>query len=183
MIYVRCPGQPYTGNEAGTQIDHPFINSRHVGVIPNSWLSTTFTLGFAKTMTYERAPRSNQHKRGRMVVWDGMPVSSHSPRWPSSTFISLALDRPEAKAWISQHAIGATLPNLNTGIISAVPLIVPTETFLRAFTKLVDPMEQLISANNDKSHTLAMLRDTLLPRLISGKLRVPEAEKLADAVL
>jgi type I restriction enzyme S subunit len=31
--------------------------------------------------------------------------------------------------------------------------------------------------------TLAELRDTLLPRLISGKLRVPEAEKLVEAML
>jgi hypothetical protein len=30
---------------------------------------------------------------------------------------------------------------------------------------------------------LAELRDTLLPRLISGKLRVPEAEKLVEAAL
>jgi type I restriction enzyme, S subunit len=105
------------------------------------------------------------------------------PRWPSPAFISLALDRPEAKAWISQHAIGATLPNLNTGILSDVPLIVPSEPLLQAFTKLVDPMEQLISENNARSQTLSMLRDTLLPRLISGKLRAPEAEKMVEAML
>ncbi len=32
MIYLFFPGQPYTGNEARTQIDHPSIDSRHVGV-------------------------------------------------------------------------------------------------------------------------------------------------------
>jgi len=105
------------------------------------------------------------------------------PLWPSPAFISLALDRPETRAWISQHAIGATLPNLNTGILSAVPLIISTESLLRAFTRIAEPIEQLISANNEQSHTLAIIRDTLLPRLISGKLRVPEAEKLVEAVL
>jgi type I restriction enzyme S subunit len=104
------------------------------------------------------------------------------PLWPSPAFISLALDRPETRAWISQHAIGATLPNLNTGILSAVPLIVPTESLLQAFTSVADPIEQLISANNDQSHSLAIIRDTLLPRLISGKLRVPEAEAMLEAV-
>jgi type I restriction enzyme S subunit len=106
-----------------------------------------------------------------------------SPLWPSPAFISVALDRPETRAWISQHAIGATLPNLNTGILSAVPLILPTESILRAFTRIADPIEQLISANNDQSHTLAIIRDTLLPRLISGKLRVPEAEAMLMEVV
>lgn len=102
------------------------------------------------------------------------------PRWPSSMFMSLALDRPESKAWITQHAIGATMPNLNTGILSAVPVVVPPEALLRAFAKLVDPMEQLISAKNSEVRTLATLRDTLLPKLISGELRVTEAERIAE---
>ena len=36
---------------------------------------------------------------------------------------------------------------------------------------------------DEQAKTLAELRDTLLPRLLSSKLRVPEAEKLVGAVL
>jgi type I restriction enzyme S subunit len=104
------------------------------------------------------------------------------PRWPSPAFISLALDRPETRAWIRQRAIGATLPNLNTGILAAVPLVVPPETLVLGFDSVVAPMEQLISENNARSQTLAMIRDTLLPRLISGKLRLPEAEAVLAEV-
>lgn len=32
MIYLRRPGQPYARNEAGSQVDHPFIDSRQMGV-------------------------------------------------------------------------------------------------------------------------------------------------------
>ena len=32
MIHAARPGQPYTGNEAGTQVDHPLIDSRNVGI-------------------------------------------------------------------------------------------------------------------------------------------------------
>jgi len=32
MVYGRRPGQPYAGNEAGTEVDHPAIDSRYVGV-------------------------------------------------------------------------------------------------------------------------------------------------------
>lgn len=42
------------------------------------------------------------------------------PEW-----VSLALDVPEVKEWLVRHAVGATMPNLNTAILSAVPIEVP----------------------------------------------------------
>jgi type I restriction enzyme S subunit len=94
------------------------------------------------------------------------------PQWPSSMFMSLALDRPESRAWITQHAIGATMPNLNTGILSAVPLVVPPLDLLQAFARFAEPIEQNISARNAECHSLESLRDALLPKLISGELRL-----------
>lgn len=40
-------------------------------------------------------------------------------------FLSYLLSRPETRAWISQHAVGATMPNLNTEILREVPVDVP----------------------------------------------------------
>ena len=99
------------------------------------------------------------------------------PRWPTSMFISLALDRAETRSWITQHAIGATMPNLNTGILSAVPLVVPPDDLLREFSRLVAPIERLISARNEESLTLAELRDSLLPRLISGEIPISGVQR------
>ena len=45
------------------------------------------------------------------------------------------------------------------------------------------PLLLEIRANLFQSNTLAHIRDTLLPNLISGKLRVPDAEKLAEEIL
>lgn len=39
-----------------------------------------------------------------------------------------------------------------------------------------------MKANVEESRTLAALRDTLLPKLLSGELRVKQAEKLAEAI-
>jgi type I restriction enzyme S subunit len=103
------------------------------------------------------------------------------PRWKSPKFVSLALDRPESRAWISQHAVGATMPNLNTGILSAVPLLVPADSILEAFNDVVDPLERRIVANDAESETLLALRDTLLPKLISGEIRLADAEKQIEA--
>jgi type I restriction enzyme S subunit len=105
------------------------------------------------------------------------------PQWPSPIYVSLALSQPEAKAWISQHAIGATMPNLNTGILSNVPLLVPSDKVLVKFSSMVSALEAQIVQNQRQSETLEQLRDVLLPKLLSGELRVREAEvQLAASV-
>ena len=96
-------------------------------------------------------------------------------------FASLALDRPETRAWISQHAIGATMPNLNTGILSAVPLVMPPDDILRAFAQVVDPLQSLVVARDAEASELTSVRDALLPRLLSGELSVKTAEQTAEA--
>jgi len=58
-------------------------------------------------------------------------------------------------------------------------LALPTEEVATAFGVIVTPIQQRISANNAQAQTLATLRDTLLPRLISGQLRLPDT---ADAI-
>jgi type I restriction enzyme S subunit len=56
----------------------------------------------------------------------------------------------------------------------AMKIIVPPTRVIRTFTDLVQPIYQKIAYNRDESCTLAELRDTLLPKLISGELRVVE---------
>ena len=51
------------------------------------------------------------------------------------------------------------------------------------FDRLIAPIQSRIFSNEQQAQTLATLRDTLLPRLISGQLRLPEAEEqLAEAI-
>ena len=59
-------------------------------------------------------------------------------------------------------------------------IMVPHEEALTAFDGQVDPLFQKIYENEKESKTLASLRDTLLPKLISGELRVPDAEKFVE---
>jgi hypothetical protein len=46
----------------------------------------------------------------------------------------------------------------------------------------VRPLDETIAANQRQSRTLATIRDTLLPKLLSGEIRVKEAERLVGAV-
>ena len=95
-----------------------------------------------------------------------------------SGFLSLALNQSVAKKWLTQHAVGATMPNLNTGILSNIPIIFPSAAVLENFQHLIDSFESKISSNNYSAQILSALRDTLLPRLISGQLRLPEVEEI-----
>jgi len=101
--------------------------------------------------------------------------------WPSPMFASFALDRPETRAWISQHAIGATMPNLNTGILSAVPLVMPPDGVVHAYARAVDPLQALVVTRDAEAGVLASARDELLPRLLSGELSVTETEDALEA--
>ena len=60
-------------------------------------------------------------------------------------------------------------------------LAVPDEAVAEAFGAVVEPLRAAIACANEESRVLSMMRDLLLPRLISGKLRVEDAEAALEA--
>lgn len=93
--------------------------------------------------------------------------------WPSQAYLSEALDLPTTRRWLVQHAVGATMPNLNTAILGAVPLLLPSDILLRSFELYVGVLRRWSVSSSAQSDNLARIRDLLLPRLLSGELRVP----------
>ncbi|MEE7625147.1 restriction endonuclease subunit S [Methylobacter sp. Wu8] len=69
---------------------------------------------------------------------------------------------------------------LNRSKLAALKLIIPPKETLLAFDEIALPLRQRFAVNLKQAQTLATLRDTLLPRLISGQLRLPDAEALAE---
>ncbi len=63
---------------------------------------------------------------------------------------------------------------VNSKMIKAMPILVPSRSAIARFEGVAAPLFQRMKANAHESRTLAALRDALLPKLISGKLRVPE---------
>ena len=59
----------------------------------------------------------------------------------------------------------------------------PNQQCLNAYDKLVDGMFKKMLANDQESRILVDLRDMLLPKLISGELRIPTAEKIVEEAL
>ena len=80
------------------------------------------------------------------------------------------------KAELINVAHGAVQQCLFISDIAGFPIGVPTPEDLRTFDEIVVPMFDAITANDAESLRLAALRDTLLPRLISGELDVSELD-------
>ena len=70
------------------------------------------------------------------------------------------------------------VPGLNRNNAYRLQVTVPSVPALQTFDEIVAVVREKIFANSQQAQTLTQLRDTLLPRLISGQLRLPAAEAL-----
>ncbi len=94
--------------------------------------------------------------------------------------------------WISSDLVmeemrikgtGVAIPGLNSTQVKSLTTLLPRGAVVRAFDAIADRWISRVLANCNEARTLAAARDTLLPKLISGELRVGDAERLAAAVL
>jgi type I restriction enzyme S subunit len=82
----------------------------------------------------------------------------------------------------AQLSNGAKMPRTNWSDLANYRVALPGDEIALAFDAVIRPLISGIHANIASAKALVELRDTLLPRLISGKLRLPEAEALADEI-
>lgn len=73
---------------------------------------------------------------------------------------------------------GTTRANLNAKVLGGFALLLPPREIVARFANIIDALRNRLVANLSQSRTLAALRDALLPKLISGELRVPDAERI-----
>jgi len=89
------------------------------------------------------------------------------------SFLHAALTLPEVSDHLGQMADGGAYPAVRPEVIGAMQVALPGEPkILEAFHRLCAPLFQQAEANRTQSRTLATLRDTLLPKLLSGELGV-----------
>jgi type I restriction enzyme S subunit len=78
---------------------------------------------------------------------------------------------------------GSAVPTLNRNHVHGLPAVLPPPELVVAFDQLADGLMKRHRHNEIEIETLAQTRDLLLPRLMSGDLRVAEAERAVEAVL
>ena len=108
------------------------------------------------------------------------PISSVSDKiW----FIYCFLNQKSTIDYIVNIAEGSAQPNISADSIMATQLVKPSNELINIFNETVDSNLNKMLMNREECLTLEKLRDTLLPKLISGELRIQDAEALVDEVL
>lgn len=74
------------------------------------------------------------------------------------------------------NANGSTFQEISKGNFRPIPVFVPTDPVLKSYQNLADSLYRRMVESEEESRSLAQLRDTLLPKLISGELRITDTE-------
>lgn len=80
-----------------------------------------------------------------------------------------------------QSSIGTKMPRTSWGHMKTYPLAIASENVRREYGQITEPHLSKIVANIHENRTLAATRDLLLPKLMSGEIRLSEAEGLMEA--
>jgi type I restriction enzyme S subunit len=90
------------------------------------------------------------------------------------SFLHTALTQPEVFQHLGHQADGGAYPAIRPEIIGKVTFVLTNDVnLLNAFQNICGPLYERAEQNRKESRTLAILRDTLLPQLLSGEVRVP----------
>lgn len=85
----------------------------------------------------------------------------------SAEFVSYQLGLQATRKWIVRHAVGATMLNLNTSILSNVPLRVPAIATQRAIAAVLGALDDKIAANGRLASTVENLADSVFARAVA----------------
>ena len=98
-----------------------------------------------------------------------------SPEGVNGWYLFNYLGQDDVVGLIKGRAQGVTMPNLNTGLLSSVPVRLPPRWVQDEFARLSFPMAEKREALMAKIQNLRRTRDLLLPRLLSGQIEVGDS--------
>jgi type I restriction enzyme S subunit len=97
-------------------------------------------------------------------------------------FLSLTMRHEVFREELHNNIVQAVQANLSLGMLSKARAVVPDRSALQQLFKPIASILSQINANRAQSRTLATLRDTLLPKLLSGELSGEGIESRREAV-
>ncbi|HFK4983214.1 TPA: restriction endonuclease subunit S, partial [Escherichia coli] len=94
-------------------------------------------------------------------------------------YLYCILNQESTERFIINTAQGSAQPNISAKDILSIPLTLPSNEIITIFNTFVDPLFYRMIANTKVSLSLTELRDTLLPKLISGELSLEDLPDLS----
>ncbi len=102
---------------------------------------------------------------------------------PLQSYMVLTAYTEEFVEYANLRSTGTRMPRASAKDLLQYPAIIPPTAVLTHFESTVAPIWAKGTELVEQSRSLTQLRDTLLPKLLSGQLRIPEAEQLIDEVI
>lgn len=97
-------------------------------------------------------------------------------------FVYLAATSAENIERLSHLADGAAYPAVRPDVVAETDVTLPSNSVMDSFSRLIAPLVERWEVNKRENQTLAHTRDLLLPKLMSGEIRLRDAEKAVEAV-
>lgn len=97
-------------------------------------------------------------------------------------FVYCLVRHPSYKAHAEAKSHGSAQANVSGVDLMAFPTPIPSDAILRLFNGTLQQLIESVLSNHEQAQTIAALRDTLLPRLISGQLRLSDVENQIEAI-
>lgn len=113
-----------------------------------------------------------------LVVSTGFVVMTPT-RIPSS-YLYLWTTNGNFVDYLTNNADGSAYPAVRADHFAKASIIIPEQAVLDRFHETVGELQSISAQNERESITLANIRDTLLPKLLSGEIRVKQAKKMVE---
>lgn len=153
-----------------TGISSPFINEIKEYIIDEGLKKTVFLRAGSFVLSNSATPGLPKILDIDTCIHDGWLY------FPSSKFSNeyLYLYFKHIRDNLVAIGNGSVFTNLKTDILKNYPTILPTGDVLRKFDEIVKPLFSMILSKTRESKRLMEIRDTLLPKLMSGELNVSD---------
>jgi len=133
----------------------------------------------------EFKPRSGMYGEG--FPFESFGINEHVFRLRSSSLGQAFLYYQISSGRVFHHFAvrggKAAIPGINQKEVKSVDFLIPTGEIRKDFNDFSQPILKNILKAANQSRMLERLRDTILPKLISGELRIPETEQLTEEAL
>lgn len=119
------------------------------------------------------------------VGWGSTEFIVMRPKPPLPPFYGYLLARhPHFRSFAIRAMTGSSgRQRVDLRSLGEYQVVLPDAAISRAFGEIIEPLRARMSVASEQNGTLSELRDELLPRLVSGQLRIPEAQEAIEEAL
>ncbi|MCX7423793.1 MAG: restriction endonuclease subunit S [Planctomycetia bacterium] len=141
-------------------------------------------------LLYKDGGRPGEYEPHVAMFGDGFPferscINEHVYRLRanerlSQTLLYFWLTSEVALDEMRRKGTGVAIPGLNSTAVKSLTTLIPSREVVASFNQAAESFVGRILSNCNESRNLAATRDALLPKLLSGEIRVAEAERLVE---